>query len=203
MLCYRSKLEYLRKVVATQDECAHVWDNCDDRLGSRQKNIMRIAVLMCLICAAGLVWQPAATAKDKPGKGKGHGNEAAHHQRADESASVNHAKADVKDGFTAAERSAIQGYVRGYGKSKRLPPGLAKKVARGRGLPRGWQKKCVHGEIMPQAVYERCKPLPPELVVKLPPSPAGTVTVAIGGKAVRLVKATLEILDVFDVHVGL
>jgi hypothetical protein len=41
------------------------------------------------------------------------------------------------------------------------------------------------------------------LVVKLPAprEPLLTVTVAVGGKVVRLVKATREILDVFDVHV--
>jgi hypothetical protein len=31
--------------------------------------------------------------------------------------------------------------------------------------------------------------------------PVGTVTVAVSGKVVRLVEATREILDVFDVHV--
>jgi hypothetical protein len=37
-------------------------------------------------------------------------------------------------------------------------------------------------------------------VVKLPPPPAGTITVAISGKVVRLAKATREILDVFDLR---
>jgi hypothetical protein len=34
-----------------------------------------------------------------------------------------------------------------------------------------------------------------------PPEPVLTVTVAVDGKVLRLVKATREILDVFDVHV--
>ena len=70
-------------------------------------------------------------------------------------------------------------------------------------LPHGWEKKCVPGETMPAVVHGECHPLPAELVVKLPPppEPALTVTVAVEGKIVRLVKATHEILDVFDVEV--
>ena len=110
--------------------------------------------------------------------------------------------------FSDAERGQIRQYVQGYsgkgrGKSKNLPPGLAKKVARGESLPPGWQKKCQVGQPMPAEVYEHCRPLPPELVVKLPPAPEPTITVAIGGKVVRLLQATREILDVFDVRVRL
>ncbi len=85
------------------------------------------------------------------------------------------------------------------GKGKSLPPGLAKKEARGGELPPGWQKKCVRGQIMPGEVYRHCQPLPQEVVAKLPPPPPGTVLVTVEGKVVRLARATLEILDVFDV----
>jgi len=112
----------------------------------------------------------------------------------------------VKVSITAEERQVIQTYVDSVGgsakhgkRAKRLPPGLAKKVARGGELPPGWQKKCVRGEIMSDKVYRACHPLPAEVVVKLPPAPAGTILVTINGKVVRLAKATLEILDVFDV----
>jgi hypothetical protein len=112
--------------------------------------------------------------------------------------------------FSAEERHAILTYVdqcnaspsRGP-KAKRLPPGLAKKVERGGDLPAGWRKRCVPGRIMPKEVFEHSHPLPPEVVVKLPPPPPDTVTITVGGNVVRLVKATLEILDVFDVHVRL
>lgn len=83
--------------------------------------------------------------------------------------------------------------------SKGLPKGLAKKVERGHDLPPGWQKKCVRGQIMPVEVYNRCEPLPREVVVKLPAPPPGTIILTIEGKAVRLLQATREILDVFDV----
>ncbi|HKQ38815.1 MAG TPA: hypothetical protein VJ063_12110 [Verrucomicrobiae bacterium] len=82
---------------------------------------------------------------------------------------------------------------------KPLPKGIAKKVERGDSLPPGWQKKCVRGQVMPMEVFKHCEPLPHEILVKLPPAPPGTVIVTLEGKAVRLMQATLEILDVFDV----
>lgn len=83
-------------------------------------------------------------------------------------------------------------------KKKKLPPGLRKKVARGGALPPGWQKKVARGEVMDPVVYEHSRPLPPEIVRSLPPQPPGTVIVTVEGKAVRLMEATLTILDVFD-----
>jgi len=103
---------------------------------------------------------------------------------------------------TSAERQVIQGYAvesRKQKKAKGLPPGLAKKAARGEPLPPGWQKKLRRGEIMPIEVYERCEPLPPVLIGRLPPPPPGTILITIEGKVVRLFQATREILDVFDV----
>lgn len=114
--------------------------------------------------------------------------------------------AGVSVTFSSDERKVIQDYahecqtpVAKGRKAKGLPPGLAKKVARGKELPPGWQKKCVKGEIMPEPVFQQCHPLPQEVVVKLPPPPPDTVVVAVSGKVVRLAKATREILDVFDV----
>jgi hypothetical protein len=110
--------------------------------------------------------------------------------------------------FSPRERDVIHGYLascteethKGRGKKgKSLPPGLAKKVARGEELPPGWQKKVVRGERMPEQVYKRCEPLPQEVVVQLPPPPPGTIVVTVDGRAVRLARATLEILDVLDV----
>ncbi len=105
------------------------------------------------------------------------------------------------------EMTAIRDYYRAHPapapepapvKKKKLPPGLRKKVARGGQLPPGWQKKIARGEVMDAAVYEHSSPLPPELVKTLPPQPQGTVIVTVEGKAVRLLGATLTILDAFD-----
>jgi hypothetical protein len=116
-------------------------------------------------------------------------------------------KLEAKMDISANEREVLKAYVKsynaaaGHGQSpKVLPPGLAKKVARGGDLPPGWQKKCVRGEILPLEVFKHCHPLPREVSVKLPPAPQGTVMVAIEGKVVRLAKADHEILDVFDLH---
>jgi hypothetical protein len=113
---------------------------------------------------------------------------------------------DVKVVITPEERLVIQDYVKTIStptkpgkKARKLPPGLAKKVARGDDLPPGWQKKCVPGAIMPREIYKECHRLPKDVVVKLPPPPPGTILVTVDGKVVRLVKSTLEILDVFDV----
>lgn len=110
--------------------------------------------------------------------------------------------------ISEGERQVIQRYVtthsqsqgKGWKKKKALPPGLQKKVARGESLPPGWEAKLRRGEIMPSEIYAQCHPLPPEVVRQLPPSPPGTVTVVISGKVVRLIQATREILDVFEVE---
>jgi hypothetical protein len=112
--------------------------------------------------------------------------------------------------ITVPERQVIQGYVADYvieekhprkgKKPKKLPPGLQKKLDRGGSLPPGWEKKFKKGEIVPVEVYEQCHPLPPEVIVKLPPQPRGTVLITIGGKVARLLAATREVLDVFEVE---
>ena len=171
---------------------------------------MKAAQLLSVVCiTAGLAASPVL-AKDKPGKRSGRNREET--KVAAAAAPKDSAKEPwitAEDKISDNERQVIRAYVQDYRgpkhrgkKPKHLPPGLAKKVARGEQLPPGWQKKCVVGQIMPVEVYEKTHPIPPELTVKLPSPPPGTITITIGGKVVRLVKATREILDVFDVHVG-
>ena len=162
-----------------------------------------------VLTAAGFLFTIApAIAKDK---GRGHKDDTASSPAAD--AKNKNAEADHKEPWVNvnvtignAEKEQIREYVRNCEtpykgkKNKGLPPGLAKKVARGGELPPGWQKKCVRGEILPEPVFKAAHPLPHELIVKLPPPPVGTITVAIDGKIVRLAKATREILDVFDIR---
>lgn len=107
--------------------------------------------------------------------------------------------------FKPAEREIIVAYVKQYGgdskgkKGKGLPPGLAKKVARGGKLPPGWEAKVVRGQILSVEIYEQAQPLPRELTGHLPAPPVGTITIAIEGRLVRLLEATREILDVFEI----
>ena len=87
-----------------------------------------------------------------------------------------------------------------YGYYRNLPPGLAKKLAKGKGLPPGWQKKIIVGEVMPDDIYYQTSYLPVYIVEYLPPQPAGTKLVVADGKVVRLIEATKTILDVFDIQ---
>jgi hypothetical protein len=150
-----------------------------------------------------LIAASPALAKDKSTKPQKPSSEA---DSAKKTAEPREDSKAAKWAFTVEERRIVQAYVSEAGSKKGrqarpLPPGLSKKVARGGKLPPGWQKKCVAGKTMPAEVFEQCHPLPPELVVKLPPPPEPTLTVTIGGKLVRVLKATREILDVFDVNV--
>lgn len=112
--------------------------------------------------------------------------------------------------ITVEERRVIREYGQdclrrpGPGKKKGwkhggLPPGLAKKVEHGGRLPPGWQAKLAKGAVMPVEVYQECHSLPREVIAKLPPPPRGTILIAVDGKIVRLLQATREILDVFEV----
>jgi hypothetical protein len=83
-------------------------------------------------------------------------------------------------------------------KSKRLPPGLQKKVARGGDLPPGWQKKIARGEVLGAELCQQAVRLPVELSKRLPPAPEGTVLIKVEGKVIRLYEATRTIIDVFD-----
>lgn len=105
------------------------------------------------------------------------------------------------------ERQVIREYVvharanaRGHGEPNNgRPKGIAKKAEPGEPLPPGWQRKCVRGQVMPMAVFKHCQPLPHDVLIKLTPPPTGTILVTLEGKVMRLMQATLEILDAFDV----
>jgi hypothetical protein len=111
--------------------------------------------------------------------------------------------------ITSSEQETIKGYfqkspqtdLKGHKvtKPKKLPPGLQKKAARGKGLPPGWQKKIARGEVLDAELCPHAKPLPFELIKRLPPAPEGTVLVKVEGKVIRLYEATRTILDVFDI----
>ena len=169
-------------------------------------NYMKSSHSVCVICLMALFLGFPASAKDKQKKDSRTSNGGGLKVNARTAHNGKEPWMGVNVTFSGDERNVIQNYThqcqtppaKGK-KAKGLPPGLAKKVARGGQLPPGWQKKCVKGEIMPEPVFRQCHPLPQEVVVKLPPPPPDTIVVAISGKVVRLAKATREILDVFDV----
>jgi len=154
--------------------------------------------LVCLITLAAFVTVLAKDAQKKKSKPADKAAPAAGPESAKPGARI-----DVI--ITPAEREIIRGYcaqfeqpVKKGKKAKSLPPGLAKKVARGGRLPPGWEKKLVKGEVVPEPVLKECHPLPKEIVIKLPVPPPETILRAIEGRIVRLHEKTWEILDVFD-----
>jgi len=107
-------------------------------------------------------------------------------------------------GLSTYERHVIREYCRAEAVTSprgrtahKLPPGIAKRIARA-DLPQNWQKKVCTGQVLPEPVLQECEPLPREILVRLPKPPIGTITVAVEGKVVRLMEATREIMDVFD-----
>ena len=97
--------------------------------------------------------------------------------------------------FTAEEKAVINAFYKEQIKKKKSPPGLAKKEK----LPPGWQNKLVKGAVMPKEIFNEAETIPKSLADKLPPAPKGVITVAIEGKAVRVVLATLTIVDFYDI----
>jgi len=81
--------------------------------------------------------------------------------------------------------------------SHKLSPRLAPSVVRA-DMPPNWEKRLKRGEVMPEIVVHECQPLPRELTAKLPTGPKGTVLVGTEGRIIRMMAATHEILDVFD-----
>jgi hypothetical protein len=76
-------------------------------------------------------------------------------------------------------------------KNKPLPQGLQMKLDRGGALPPGWQKKLVKGEVLEESVYNHGE-------VVIPIDSDGMLTVRIEGKLIKLIKATREIVEIFD-----
>ncbi len=72
---------------------------------------------------------------------------------------------------------------------KALPPGLQKKVAEGRSLPPGWQKKLAVGHHLDRDVYRHG-----HIVDAI--DDRGYVTIEIEDRRLRLLAATLEIIEI-------
>lgn len=157
-----------------------------------------LSLLLVLVLVACVVLPSVAKDKDKPKDNPK--KDAPPAERGDK-----HGDKHSDKSFKGSEREIIAAYVKQHGgdskgkKGKGLPPGLAKKIARGGKLPPGWEAKVVRGQILSVEIFEHAHPLPRELTVQLPAPPVGTITIAIDGRLVRLFEATREILDVFEI----
>ncbi|PLX48348.1 MAG: hypothetical protein C0613_11325 [Desulfobulbaceae bacterium] len=86
------------------------------------------------------------------------------------------------------------------GRHKRqLPPGLQKKEARGKELPPGWRMKIARGAVLPRDLRPHIRDLPHDLERDLPRPPRGTRFYQLEDKIIRVVEATFEIVDVFNI----
>ncbi len=108
--------------------------------------------------------------------------------------------------ITSEEKKIIKKFLKGVSakkngkvKKKSLPPGLAKKLARGGTLPPGWQMKVARGEVMDYEAYNNASTLPEELLRKLSSIPEGTVLLQVGNKIVKVIEASRKIVDLFEI----
>ena len=136
-----------------------------------------LRTLVIVTLAVGLAVSASA---DKGGKGKGKGRDKGEGNK--EAVVV----------FTDRDRESVRTYwVDTYGRDN-CPPGLAKK---GNGcLPPGQAKKrYVVGRTLPASVV--IEPLPPALVTRLGPAPAGYQYAVVDGDVVKLAVGTRLVVD--------
>lgn len=112
--------------------------------------------------------------------------------------------------FTDAEKQTIlkgmlgRDYDKYYGpkvgddRPKSLPPGLARKLARGGKLPTGWEKKFTRGEVIDTALWKHRNRLPYSIRRKLR-AIKGTEVIRIDDKIARIAISNKLIIDVVDI----
>ena len=100
---------------------------------------------------------------------------------------------NINVSFGVEDRQKIKGYYGGMdkrGKSKKMPPGLAKKQE----LPPGLQKHIARHSVLPPGL--RGRNLPIELEKALSPLPRGYVRLKLGGDVVLMDEKTRIAVDV-------
>jgi Ni/Co efflux regulator RcnB len=147
----------------------------------------KISPLVVLL--ASLAIAPATVLADKGGRQangreKSNKHEPAYDDRRDASVSV-----EVH--FRAQDRRVVSDYYGGQAKAGRCPPGLAKK--RNGCMPPGQARKWARGRPLPADVvfYE----LPRDLVVRLPPPPEGHRYVRVAGDVLLIAIGTSIVVD--------
>ena len=162
----------------------------------------RIKFNAILAVSLGLAFFTLAADKGKPHEKKD-SKEAAVAEHPQSGDSVERRGAAPETAISPSEREIIRTFVdqrttKPGEKAHRLPPGLAKKMARGGKLPPGWEKKLQPGQVVSADIWSETHSLPKEILAKLPPPPPGTILVAVEGRVARIIEKTREILDVFD-----
>lgn len=147
---------------------------------------MRAFLLMVVFLAAALMTHPASAEKPYGQESKPDG------MTAEEAVGIV---------FTEIEKRLIHDYYgkqsdgdgkEGKGKSKQMPPGLAKRDE----LPPGLQQQIVKNGTLPPGLAKR--DLPPDLVIELPAAKKGTERKIVGADVVLIQTATGIVLDVLE-----
>lgn len=149
-----------------------------------------------LIIVGFLIFGTTSIDAKKPNK-KGH----SHHLQESSAVSYKDDHVSVSVSLFSTNETALLTHYRSNQKGqKRLPKGLQMKMARGGALPPGWQKKLSRGAVIDKKTYQHARPLTDDILIQLPPAPSGTIIVEIDGEIVRLVEATLTIVDILKHH---
>ena len=147
------------------------------------------APLAALAVALMLALSPLGALAEKGGKhNNGKGNNG-HKNGNDGGSSVS-----VEFRFGDSDRRAVQEYYQSPARGKGCPPGLAKK---GNGcMPPGQAKKWARGRPLPHdlVVYD----LPPDLRYRLPPPPAGHRYVQLGADVLMIAVGTSMVVDAIE-----
>ena len=152
---------------------------------------MRGTLTMSAICAVLTISMAAAAwADNDKGKGKSKGKG---HEKGAPAAVVERGRGDREVVvFNDRDRDAVRGYwVETVGRGN-CPPGLAKKH-NGCMPPGQARKRYVVGQRLPAGVV--LQPLPPRLVTRLGPVPAGYQYVVVDGDVVKLAVGTRLVVD--------
>jgi len=149
---------------------------------------MRLSPLACAAAVSIILVLPAAAQPDK-GHGKGAGGGPPPHAQGpgDSGRGGSGGPYAVSD----RDRDAVYGYYRTQYSAGNCPPGLAKK---GNGcLPPGQAKKMwAIGQPLPREVYY--EPLPPDLLGRLSPAPAGYQYVRVASDVLMLAVGTRMVM---------
>ena len=147
---------------------------------------MRGIFAVLVISVAALALAPAVPAKSAPPESK--------QMTGEEAAGAVFTEVEkrlIRDYF-AAHPGSDEAAGKGKGKSKKMPPGLAKRQH----LPPGLERHIEKNGTLPPGLAKR--DLPPDLVARLPAAHPGTIRQIVGSDVVLIQEATGIVLDVLE-----
>ena len=154
-----------------------------------------VSVLLALVlCSAG------ALANKPDGDNHGKGNKPKHSQvEKHKPKHVERVQVPVGGYFGASQRTEVVHYYDQQRKAGRCPPGLAKK--NNGCMPPGQAKKWALGQPLPGAVV--LYPVPPAVIIKIGPAPAGHRYVRVANDLLLIAIGTQMVVDAIENLMGL